>query len=89
MVLYKQCSLSRRIARDSLGNSKNHAHSPGQNVHSRTFFSLKIYRKSSLFIHSTASLISFILFLVFDVVFISISVIIHACNSAMPMEDRT
>ena len=38
-------------------------HFPGQKrAFTHGFFSLKMYRKSSLFIHSTESLISFILF---------------------------
>ena len=62
-IICIQCSHSRRIARDSLGNCKNHAHflEPKREF-THVFFSLKMYRKSSLFIHSTASLISFILF---------------------------
>ena len=57
-----QCSHSHRIARDSLGNCKNHAHFLGPKREFTHVFSLKMYRKSSLFIHSTASLTSFILF---------------------------
>ena len=60
--LTAQCSHSRRIARNSLGNCKNHAHFLGPKREFTHVFSLKMYRKSSLFIHSTASLISFILF---------------------------
>ena len=60
-----------------------------KNVQLRTFFSLKFIETLSLFIHSSESLINFILCLVFNVVLITISVNIHACNSAMPMDDLT